>query len=172
MAELEYWQRGPVEGISPLLQPVAHALLQSLHEVGQAVQGLSSDELRSRPANVASVGFHLRHLPGMLDRLFTYARDEGLSDEQMNRLSEEGEVPPDASPDTLLNAYREQVDRCLQQLHETSESELTEPRYVGRKRLPSTVLGLLFHGAEHAQRHTGQLLVTARIVSSRASAQE
>ena len=164
MAELEYWQRGPVDGVPPLLQPVAHALLQSLHEVGQAVEGLAYDELEARPANVASVGFHLRHLPGMLDRLFTYARGETLSDAQMRSLSEEGQPSPDHTAEALLGRYRDQVDRCLEQLRRTDESELTEPRYVGRKRLPSTVQGLIFHGAEHAQRHTGQLLVTVRIV--------
>jgi uncharacterized damage-inducible protein DinB len=28
-------------------------------------------------------------------------------------------------------------------------------------------LGLLFHAAEHTQRHTGQLLVTVKVISSK-----
>jgi hypothetical protein len=31
-------------------------------------------------------------------------------------------------------------------------------------RLPSTVLGLLVHAAEHTQRHVGQIITTARIL--------
>lgn len=166
VAELEYWLRGPVEGVPPLLQPVAHALLQSLQEVTQAVEGLPPEQLWSRPGGVASVGFHLRHLPGMLERLFAYARGEALSEDQLRRLAEEGEPAEAATAGQLVAAYRQQVEQCLAQLRTTRESELTDPRYVGRKRLPSNVLGLLFHGAEHAQRHTGQLIVTGRVLAT------
>ena len=41
-----------------------------------------------------------------------------------------------------------------------------EVREVGRDRIPSTVGGLIFHAAEHTQRHLGQLLVTVRVLSS------
>jgi hypothetical protein len=37
-------------------------------------------------------------------------------------------------------------------------------RQVGRAQLPSTVLGLLFHAAEHAQRHVGQLVTTSKVI--------
>jgi uncharacterized damage-inducible protein DinB len=37
-------------------------------------------------------------------------------------------------------------------------------RFVGRAKLPSTVLGLLVHAAEHTMRHTGQLLVTVQVL--------
>jgi hypothetical protein len=43
---------------------------------------------------------------------------------------------------------------------------LTEPRYVGRKMLPSTVIGLLTHIAEHTQRHVGQAITTARWITA------
>ena len=48
----------------------------------------------------------------------------------------------------------------------------TEPRYVGAKRLPTTVIGLLVHIAEHTQRHVGQAVTAsklARAYSSEAS---
>jgi uncharacterized damage-inducible protein DinB len=32
--------------------------------------------------------------------------------------------------------------------------------------LPSTVLGLLFHAAEHTTRHAGQIATLVRVVSS------
>jgi hypothetical protein len=47
----------------------------------------------------------------------------------------------------------------------TGEATLTATREVGRARLPSTVIGLLFHAAEHTQRHAGQALTTKRMCS-------
>lgn len=163
-SQLEAWLRGPVAGIPPLLQPVAHALIQALSEVEKAVAEFPEELLWTRPAGVASVGFHLQHLSGVLDRLFTYARGEQLSAAQRHALEAEGSpVSGSAQIPNLLQALRDQVDRALDQLRTTDEASLLEPREVGRARAPATHLGLLFHAAEHTQRHLGQLLVTARV---------
>jgi DinB superfamily len=161
----EVWLRGPIPEVPPLLQPAAHALLQALEEVRRAVGALSSAELWARPGGAASVGFHVRHAAGSLDRLFTYARGEALSEEQLAFLAAEGE--PGSLPEegaALASAFERQVERALAQLRGTQESTLLEARGVGRLQLPSTVLGLLFHAAEHTQRHVGQIVTTARIV--------
>jgi uncharacterized damage-inducible protein DinB len=108
------------------------------------------------------------HLAGVLDRLFAYARAEALTAEQLAALAAETQPLP-IGPDTvaqLLNRFSTQVDRSLAQLRATPESTLTEARGVGRAQLPSTVIGLLTHAAEHTTRHLGQLLVTARVVQS------
>lgn len=161
----EVWMRGPIPGILPLLQPVAHSLLQSLEEMSAVVGPLSSEDLWARPGGAASVGFHVRHAAGSLDRLFTYARGEGLSVEQRGFLdSESTPGSPPASAADLVSAFEEQVGRAFDQLRGTPESTLLEARGVGRLQLPSTVLGLLFHAAEHTQRHVGQIVTTARIV--------
>jgi hypothetical protein len=173
----EYWLRGPVAGIPALLQPVAHALLQSRAEVNVLMEGFPEARLWDRPGGVASPGFHLQHLAGVLDRLLTYARGEALSPGQLEELAAEGRPPTGGEGDEgsgrttgelarLLERYNLQVDKALQQLAETPELSLTEPRGVGRARIPSTVGGLLFHAAEHSMRHTGQLLVTVRILQS------
>ena len=65
-----------------------------------------------------------------------------------------------------MQRFNEQVALVIDQLKNTKDESVFETRYVGRKQIPSNVLGLLFHAAEHTQRHTGQLLVTARIVNS------
>ena len=158
----EYWLRGPVEGVPPLLQPVAHALLQARQEVHSYTADFPDSLLWERPAGLASVGFHLQHLRGVLDRLFTYAQDRSLSTTQLEALQAEGQ--PGASKTRLVQAFDQQVEAALAQLRAASETILTEPRRVGRAQLPSTVLGLLFHAAEHTQRHVGQLLVTARVL--------
>lgn len=160
----EVWLRGPVAGVPDLLQPVAHALLQAREEVEALLQDFPADLLWTRPADVASVGFHLQHLAGVVDRLFTYARGEPLTPQQREALASEGQPPKSGiSAEDLVHAFHGQVERALEQLRATEEHTLTRARAVGRKQLPSTVLGLLFHAAEHVQRHVGQLLVTARV---------
>jgi uncharacterized damage-inducible protein DinB len=142
-------------------------LLQCREELNATIPRLSADELWAEPSSAPSVGFHLRHAAGSLDRLFTYARGEGLSSAQRAALSAEAsaDIAPNAGARLLL-AFDETVERALAQLRTTNEATLLEPRGVGRTRLPSTVLGLLFHAAEHTQRHVGQVVTTARIVLS------
>ena len=166
MEEPEVWLRGPISNIPPLLQPVAHAILQSLEEVEKLMKDFSAEKLWERPTGVASPGFHLRHLTGVLDRLFTYARGEVLSTDQFEYLRQEGS-PASVSVSDLVSNFRLQVEKCFRQLKETNEAALLNPIEVGRKKLPSNVLGLLFHAAEHTQRHTGQLLVTVRVVNGK-----
>jgi len=159
----EVWLRGPVPDVPALLQPVAHALLQAREEVSAVMAGFKEESLWERPGGVASVGFHLQHLSGVLDRLFTYARGESLSQEQARVLAAEGTPDEGIHSESLIQAFHRQVDRALEQLRKTPEESLTEQRSVGRAKLPSTVLGLLVHAAEHTQRHVGQLLVTVRV---------
>ena len=161
----EVWLRGPVAGVPAPLQPVAHALLQAREEVAAALESFPDSLLWIRPAGVASVGFHLQHLVGVADRLFTYARGEQLSGDQLAALkSEGGPRDDDVSTQALVRDFGDAVERAVDQLSGFDEAGLTQAREVGRARLPSTVLGLLFHAAEHSQRHVGQLLVTARVL--------
>jgi uncharacterized damage-inducible protein DinB len=160
----EVWLRGPVPGVPQLLQHVAHALLQAAEDVERMTAGLPADQLWTRPGGAACIGFHLQHLTGVVDRLFTYARGEPLSEAQREALAAESR-PGKGSVGVveLVAAFRRQVESAIEQLRQTDETQLVAPRGVGRAQLPSTVLGLLSHAAEHAQRHVGQLLVTVRV---------
>ena len=162
--EPEFWLRGPVPGVPAVLQPVAHALLQARADARAYAAALPDAALWARPGGVASVGFHLQHLVGVLDRLTTYARGEGLSGAQLAALRAEGSPVAGVGAPALCDAVDAAVDRVLEQLRATDPATVTEGRGVGRQGLPSTVLGLLVHAAEHASRHVGQLLVTARVV--------
>jgi uncharacterized damage-inducible protein DinB len=162
----EVWLRGAIKNIPALLQPVAHALLQSREEINKLMHNFPAEKLWEKPAGVASVGFHLQHLSGVIDRLFTYAKGESLTEQQLNYLHNEGKPTENISLQKLLTNFNMQVDTALKQLTETKEETLTDDRSVGRKKLPSTVIGLLFHAAEHTMRHTGQLLVTAKFLSA------
>ena len=162
----EYWLRGPVKDVPALLQPVAHALLQAREEVVASVRGLANEQMWIMPGGMASAGFHLQHLTGVLSRLFTYARGEQLSAEQLVYLSQEGKHPVKIEIPLLLDRFHKQVDECIIQLKNTDPLSLTEERFVGRKKISSTVIGLLFHAAEHTMRHTGQLIVTVTFVKA------
>jgi uncharacterized damage-inducible protein DinB len=160
----EVWLRGPLPDVPALLQPVAHALLQAREEVEALMAGFPETLLWERPGGVASVGFHLQHLTGVLDRLFTYARAQSLNEQQIRYLEAEGQPAEDIRIAGLIDAFHRQVDRAIDQLRQTDERTLTGYRSVGRAQLPSTLLGLLVHAAEHIQRHVGQLLVTVRVL--------
>jgi uncharacterized damage-inducible protein DinB len=147
-----------------MLQPVAHILLQVGESVPELVHDLSAAEWNARPAGVASAAFHVRHIIGVIDRLFTYARGESLSEAQFDALRREGdELNADDVP-ALMQSLNAQVDTALAQLRATPPELLPEYRSVGRAKLPSTMIGCLVHGAEHSMRHVGQLSVTVRVV--------
>ena len=166
ISELEVWQRGPVDGVPALLQPVAHALLQAVEDVEKEISTFPLELLWEKPGGVASVGFHLKHLKGVVDRLFTYARGEMLSDVQTLALREEPLAGAVNSTQVLVDNFRGQVATAIGQLRDTDINTLAAKRGVGKKQIPSTVIGLLFHAAEHVQRHVGQLIVTARILKA------
>lgn len=161
----EPWLRGPVAGIPSLLQPAAHAFQMSIEDCEAAVRDLGPERLWIEPDGAASLGFHLRHLAGATDRLLTYARGQTLTSTQKAfMLAERSPGDPPAAAAALIAAWREGVDRALAQLASTPEASLLDFRGVGRAQLPSNVLGLLFHAAEHASRHTGQVVTTVRLL--------
>lgn len=166
MAATEWWQRGPIDGVPGVLQPVAHILLQVRESVGELVANLTQQEWNARPGGVASAAFHVRHIRGVIDRLFTYAREEVLSAEQFTAIRAEGDELLASEVDAVLEALSVQVDRAVAELRQVPVDTLGDVRGVGRAQLPSTVIGCLVHGAEHAMRHVGQLSVTTRIVSA------
>lgn len=163
----EVWLRGPVPGIQPLLQPAAHTLLQVGEDVLPIVEHLTPTQLWDRPGRAAAIGFHLAHLPGSLERLLTYSRGESLSPEQFARLTAERTVHEDRPElGALLTRFRAGLDAAIDYLRTVPDEALLTPREVGRKRLPSTTLGLIFHAAEHSARHAGQIVTLTRIVQA------
>ena len=168
----EPWLRGPLPGIPALLQPAAHAFVMAREDVDAAVRGLSVNQVWMSPSGVTPLGFHVAHLSGSTDRLLTYARGGTLDAVQKATLLREGGLATERpSIERLLADWQATVDRALAQLAATPETTLGDARAVGRAQLPSTVLGLLFHTAEHASRHTGQIVTTARLVRAVTEAQ-
>src|SRR4051812_5971714 len=164
MSEPEVWLRGPLPGYLDELQPVAHSFLQVREEIGRAA-GVPSEHLWARPGGAASIGFHLKHLAGSLDRLLTYAAGRQLRAAQYEYLAAEGLETPESAEALVVHA-QDAIDRALAYVRTTPLCTLDEARAVGRDRLPSTVLGLLFHAAEHAQRHSAQIITTLKVAQS------
>ncbi len=165
----EAWLRGPVPEIAPALQPVAHSLMQVREDLPPLLESLAPAQLWARPGGSASIGFHAVHLAGSLDRLTTYARGEALSEVQLADLNAERAVdaarPPAAE---IVRLVTEAIDAALHDLSTYFEDDLFTRREVGRAKLPSTVLGLLAHAAEHTARHAGQIRTLARVVGGAA----
>ena len=159
------WLRGPLPGIPALLQPVAHALVDADEDTRKALAGMTPEQINRRPGGAASAAYHVKHAIGSLDRLFTYARGESLSAEQAAALLAEKALHGRTfEPGALAAEFSAAIQRAHEQLRATQESELLTVRLVGRAKLPSNTIGLLFHAAEHTARHVGQLMTTAKVV--------
>lgn len=140
--------------------------MNAKEQVEGAIEGLKAEQLAARPGGAASIAWHVMHATGSLDRLFTYARGETLSEIQRVSLAAEQQAAKSpANAAGLIADFAMSVERAIGQLRATDESTLLELREVGRARLPSNVLGLLFHGGEHTARHAGQVVTTAKFVS-------
>ena len=158
----EPWLRGPIEGVSPLLAPLLRSFEMAREDVRKALEGLSREQLWARPSGVAPVGFHVRHIGHSVDRLVTYADGRQLSAEQMAVLKRE--LEPGASAEDLLREMEALLGKAEEIARGWDPATYGDPRTVGRKQLPTTVIGLIVHTAEHTQRHTGQAITTARII--------
>ncbi len=159
----EFWLRGPLTEFSPTLMPVAHTLLQASEDL-ELAQSLSQDQLWSKVGSAASVGFHLNHITGSIDRLLTYAQGQQLSSEQLTFLKQEAVAGESA--EVLIEKARAAINKALEVLKSTPDNLLYEPRNVGRQNLPSTVIGLLYHIGEHTSRHVGQVITSLKVVSA------
>ena len=161
----EAWLTGPVDGVPRVLQPVAHALIQAQQEMAELAPSLSADVLWTA-RGAATPGFHVLHMAGALDRLFTYARGDALNDMQKVALRAEVQPHPELDGKALVGHLEATIHRALTQLRETDEARVFDERKVGRAGLPSSVLGLLFHAAEHTTRHAGQFITTVKLAGT------
>jgi uncharacterized damage-inducible protein DinB len=160
----EPWLRGPNLAIHPIARPLAHSLTQVREDLQRWTGDLSAEELWARPMGLGAVGFHIRHIARSADRLTTYVEGRQLSEDQMNALRSESD--PGASRDELFEELEACLVRCESVVEALDPRTWFDAREVGRKRLPTTVGGLVTHIAEHCQRHVGEAIVTAKVVKA------
>jgi uncharacterized damage-inducible protein DinB len=159
----EPWLRGTLTDVPAVIRAVAHALELAREDADRWCADLTGVEVNARPAGLPSIAFQLRHISGSVDRLLTYAEGRELSQEQMAELTREAEG---AMPHVLLREFGKSMEMASQRVREFIGADLEAERFVGRRRMPTTLVGLLVHVAEHTQRHVGQMVTTAKIVKA------
>jgi uncharacterized damage-inducible protein DinB len=158
----EPWLRGTLSEASAVPRAVLHALelahIDLLHWCG----GLTKDELNSSQEGIPSIAFHLRHIARSVDRLLTYAEGSSLDSVQIAALK--SEAKEEATRDELFAELDASLTRAAVRIRALDANRLDETRFVGVKKLPTTVGGLLVHVADHTQRHVGQAVTTAKFI--------
>ena len=160
---VEPWLRGTLTEFVAVPRQILHALQLAEEDIELWCSALSDSEMEERPFGIAPVGFHLRHIARSLDRLLTYAEGDQLSPGQIASLSAELTAVPNIA--ASLAEVREGIASASARVQRIAARSYDEPRFVGRKRLPTTVGGLLVHCAEHTQRHVGQAVTSAKVVA-------
>jgi uncharacterized damage-inducible protein DinB len=160
----EPWLRGTLTEVPAVGRGVLHALQLAAEDARKWCGGLSDTQMHERPAGLPSVAFHLRHVAGSLDRLLTYAEGRALSAEQLQTLK--AETQPRGSVQEILAELDVVINLGSLRVRALATEDLSLPRTVGSKRLPTTLGGLLVHVADHTQRHVGQAITTAKVVSA------
>ena len=171
--EPEPWLRGTLTEVEPVRRAVLHALELAEEDAARWAESLSDAEMFARPAGLPSVAFQLRHIVRSLDRLLTYAESgflsslelrgnelRGLSEAQMTALRTE--MDEGFAAEVLLE-FREGLQSAMGRVRAFAPEQFAEVRGVGRKQLPTIVVGLLIHCAEHTQRHVGQMVTTVLV---------
>ncbi len=158
----EPWLRGPVADAAPLIQPVLHSFQQVRENLRTHTEGVADEAVWRDLGPIPTLGFQLRHIAGSVDRLTTYLMGGQVSPEQIAVLK--AESTPEGGLAELLDGVDAALAASEALLRTIDAATLYEPRYIGRKQLPSSVLGLLVHLAEHTQRHLGQAITTAKLL--------
>jgi uncharacterized damage-inducible protein DinB len=159
---LEPWLRGSLDDVPAVVRAVLHALELAREDVWKWCFPLTEEQLNARPAGIAPVAFHLRHIARSLDRLLTYAEAGALDEAQFASLR--SELDSGAKHDELFAELAVALDRSRLRVRALRGADFETPRGVGKERLPSTLGGLLVHVAEHTMRHVGQAITTAKLV--------
>jgi hypothetical protein len=79
------------------------------------------------------------------------------------------ELDPGATREALFAELNGGLESAVARIRAIPPERMSEPRLVGRQQLPTTVAGLVIHVGDHAQRHVGQGITTAKIIKSRRS---
>jgi len=158
----EPWLRGTYSDLPAVLRAVLHAFDLAQEDIAHWTADLSEAELHATPYGLTSIALHLRHIPRSLDRLLTYAEGNQLSSEQIIEMKTE--CDDSVSRDELFSELNAGLGKAARRVRAFAEADLETPCAIGKKQLPTTIGGLLVHLADHTQRHTGQIVTTARLL--------
>lgn len=154
--------RGYLADLDPVIAAVLYSLQQVREDVERWTTGLTEAQVWHQLGEVAPVGFQLRHMAGSIDRLMTYALGGALTEAQLAALKAES-GRGDVSLAELRDLLEGSIQRAETAVRASEPSRFGEVRKLGRKRIPTTLAGLLIHAAEHTQRHLGLLIAAVKV---------
>lgn len=160
----EPWLRGTHSELPAVLRAVLHAFELAQEDIHRWTAELTEADLHASPHGITPIAFHLRHIPRSLDRLLTYAEGHQLTTEQITAMKSESE--PNTTREALFAEFDSGLKDAAQRVRAFAAANLDQPRAVGKKQLPTTIGGLLVHLADHTQRHTGQVITTAKVLKA------
>ena len=161
MNQPEPWLRGPIEGVSPYVAPILYTFQQAREDLARFTEGLTTEQVWMKIGDLNPVGREIAHIAGSVDRLVTYLEGRQLSEQQLRDIQLES--TPGATTEELMERLEKSFRRAETVVRNLDTGALTAPREVGRKRLPTTVIGLIVHICEHTQRHVGQAIAAAKL---------
>jgi len=154
---------GGVSADVPVLQrAVLHSLQMAQEDTAKWCGGLDDREIHARPFGLPSVAFQLRHIARSLDRFCCYAEGVPLNPQQLAALA--SEMGNSGTRDSIFSELEASLENTRRRLKGIVRQPLDTAVAIGRKRLPTTLAGLLVHVAEHTQRHVGQAITTAKVI--------
>jgi uncharacterized damage-inducible protein DinB len=163
----EPWLSGTHADVPAAARAVLHALDLALDDLSKWTAGLTDAEIRSQPLGLNAIAFHLRHIARSTDRILTYAEGGQLSADQLAALkSEQGGEGNEETLAALLAEVEISFTRAADRIRALATANLETPRFVGRKQLPTSIGGALIHVADHTQRHVGQVVTTAKVLTA------
>jgi len=161
----EPWLRGTLTDVPPIQRAVLHALELAKRDLERWCGSLSDDEFNARPGDIAPIAFHIRHIARSIDRLLTYAEAGNLTPEQIAAMK--SELDPDGTRKVLFAELNQALELGAARIRAFVAEDFSQKRTIGRQQMPTTMGGLLVHVADHTQRHVGQAITTAKIVTAR-----
>lgn len=163
----EPWLRGTHTDVPAAGRAVLHAIELSLDDLTKWTAGLTDAEVHSAPLGLTPISFHLRHIARSVDRILTYAEGGQLSQEQLAALkAEQDREGKQETLAELLAAVEVAFSDAADRIRVLATADLNTPRFVGRKKLPTSIGGAMIHVADHTLRHTGQVVTTAKVLNA------
>ena len=163
----EPWLRGTHEDVPAAARAVLHALELALDDLVRWTADLTDAEIHAQPFGLTSIAYHLRHIVGATDRILIYAEGGELTAAQLAVLkAEQGSDDRQESLAELLAVVEASFSRATERIRALAGVNLDTPRFVGRKRMPTSAGGALIHVADHTLRHVGQVVTTAKVLKA------
>jgi uncharacterized damage-inducible protein DinB len=161
---IEPWLRGTHADAPAVGRAVLHALDLALDDIAKWTGGLTDAEVHAQPLGLPSVAFHLRHIARSTDRILTYAEGNQLTSEQLAALK--AEQSGEEALAALIAEVEVSFSNAADRIRVLATANFDTFRGVGHKQVPTTIGGALIHVADHTQRHTGQVVTTAKVLKA------